>query len=62
MKPSQIIENYAGGIDLLTERDAGNEIRILTGKPSNSKKFWENMKKLSEKALDILNEKEETDD
>ena len=33
------IENYAGGLDLLVERDSGNEVRILTGKRENSLEF-----------------------
>lgn len=33
------IENSAGGLDLMVERDAGNEVRILTGKLQNSLKF-----------------------
>lgn len=44
-------ENMAGGIDLLVERDAGNEVRILTGKPSNSLAFWKHLKELAEVAI-----------
>ena len=40
--------NTAGGIDLIVERDAGNEILILTGKKSNSLKFWKQLQTLSE--------------
>ena len=35
--------NFAGGIDLLTERDTGNLVLILTGNPSRSLDFWEQM-------------------
>lgn len=52
------IENAAGGLDLLVERDAGNEIRILTGKTKNSLKFWEELKDLCEGAIHELKDKE----
>ncbi len=48
------IENSAGGLDLMVERDAGNEVRILTGKKENSLKFWENLKELCEGAIHEL--------
>lgn len=50
-KKLELIENNAGGIDLLTERDAGNEVRILTGKPEKSIEFWKNLWKVSQQAL-----------
>jgi hypothetical protein len=45
------IENSAGGLDLLVERDAGNEVRILTGNKENSLAFWEALLILSEDAI-----------
>jgi len=51
------IENHAGGIDLITERDAGNEIRILTGDPQYSLEFWENIKEHAELAVQTLKER-----
>jgi len=45
------IENSAGGLDLLVERDAGNEVRILTGNKKNSLAFWEALLILSEDAI-----------
>lgn len=48
------IENNAGGIDLMVERDAGNEVRILTGKKENSLQFWQNLKELCEGAIHEL--------
>ena len=50
-KPIQCIKNEAGGIDLLTERDSGNPVRILTGKPSCSKDFWKRLQSASHQAL-----------
>jgi hypothetical protein len=35
--------NSAGGYDLLTERDSGNEILILTGKTTNSLDYWKRL-------------------
>ena len=44
-------ENFTGGIDLLTERDLGNDVLILTGKPERSLEFW---KKLSDTATSVI--------
>ena len=43
MKPVESKPNSAGGIDLLTERDAGNPVLIMTGNPERSLDFWENL-------------------
>jgi len=43
MKPVESKSNSAGGIDLLTERDAGNPVLILTGPPERSLQFWEDL-------------------
>lgn len=53
-KPPSIQKNWAGGVDLLVERDAGNEILILTGKKENSLKFWKQMQQLAETAIDQI--------
>lgn len=53
-KKIELVENNAGGIDLLTERDAGNEIRILTGKPERSIEFWKAIMKVAAQALEEL--------
>ena len=53
-KTPQLIRNSAGGIDLLVERDSGNEVLIRTGKPECSKEFWEKMKDLAEVALNEM--------
>lgn len=50
-KKVELIENNAGGIDLLTERDGGNEVRILTGKKESSIKFWKALIEASTNAL-----------
>lgn len=54
MKKIELIENNAGGIDLLTERDSGNEVRILTGKTSNSLAFWERLRTACDQAIDEI--------
>jgi hypothetical protein len=59
-KHPQSIVNPAGGLDLMVERDAGNEVRILTGKKQNSLKFWKELKELCEGAIHEL--KEDDDD
>lgn len=56
-KPTSL-ENNVGGLDLLIEKDAGNEIRILTGDTKHSLKFWTNLKELCEGAIHELKDKE----
>jgi len=58
MKTVALIHNTVGGIDLLTERDAGNEIRILTGRRGNSLEFWKKLREISEEAVEQLKEEE----
>ena len=48
------VENSAGGLDLLVERDAGNEVRILTGKGEASLAFWKQLSELCEGAIFAL--------
>lgn len=55
MKKPEITPNSAGGFDLLVERDAGNPVRVLTGK--RSLEFFKELKKVSQQAIDKLNEK-----
>jgi hypothetical protein len=44
MKKQLLAEyNRAGGYDLLTERDSGNHVLILTGKHKNSLEYWERL-------------------
>ena len=57
-KKIELQTNSAGGIDLLTERDAGNEILILTGKPKYSKEFWQNLRYACDLAIEQLEEKD----
>jgi len=38
-KSPSLLINGVGGIDLMVERDAGNEVRILTGNKANSRSF-----------------------
>jgi len=57
-KPIELINNGVGGVDLITERDAGNKIRILTGKPQFSKDFWRRIRVASLQALKMISEME----
>jgi len=45
-----------GGCDLLIERDAGNEVRILTGKKKRSLNFWYDLKALAQQAIEHIEE------
>lgn len=60
MKKLQAIKNNAGGYDLLTERDSGNEIRILTGRYANSLSYWQRLAKLANKVVDELESVDES--
>ena len=62
MKQTKAILNPAKGYDLLTERDAGNPVRILTGKPLYSVGFWIRLKELSEAVLEELKQNDEDKD
>jgi len=46
-----IVKNNAGGVNLMVERDSGNPVLILTGKPTYSKVFWEKLRILTKEAL-----------
>jgi hypothetical protein len=54
MKKMDLIQNRACGVDLMVERDAGNMVRVLTGNAGNSLKFWEDLRKLSDEAIDLI--------
>ena len=53
-KKVETIENQAGGIDLLTERDGGNDVRILTGKRECSIDFWRRIRDAADEALTTM--------
>lgn len=55
-KELSAIKNHAGGYDLATERDRGNQVLILTGRYSNSVEYWKRMKRLAEDVLFQLEE------
>ena len=50
-KKIAILKNSVGGYDLITERDSGNNVRILTGKPERSKEFWDCLRREAEHVL-----------
>jgi hypothetical protein len=60
-KEPTLKRNTAGGIDLLVERDAGNEVRILTGREGSSLKFWEQMRELADEAIEDLSNTRKSD-
>lgn len=47
MKLIETVFNNSGGVDLITERDSGNIVRILTGKLEYSLDFWERLLELA---------------
>jgi hypothetical protein len=50
----ELIRNNAGGIDLITERDSGNPVRILTGSPQYSLAYWESLRDMADTAISEL--------
>jgi hypothetical protein len=54
MKRVELVKNHAGGIDLMVDRDAGNGVCILTGKPECSKDFWNRLREKCDIAIDEL--------
>ena len=55
-KKLSAVKNNVGGYDLMTERDSGNEVRILTG--NKSREYWERMRATADAVLENLNEPE----
>ncbi len=55
MKTIELKPNPAGGLDLLTERDAGNLVLILTGK--NSLEYFKRLRDVCDDAIDELENK-----
>jgi len=55
-KQSSIAGNKSGGVDLITEGDSGNEVRIRTGSKKYSLEFWRQLKDLCNIALLDLND------
>jgi hypothetical protein len=53
-KTVEIHRNWAGGFDLLAERDSGNHITILTGKRERSLEFWQEISRIAGYAIDAL--------
>ena len=49
-----LVDNWAGGVDLMVERDSGNMVRVMTGKPDYSLKFWHKLSELCNQAIDAL--------
>lgn len=52
MKTIKIVNNNAGGIDLIVDKDAGNPIYITTGKREKSVKFWLKLSKTCDSAIE----------
>lgn len=61
VKKVKLVPNSAGGIDLLTERDSGNEVLILTGRRECSSLFWRKLLRASAAALRELKGQSELD-
>ena len=53
-KTPYAVANLDNGYDLVVERDSGNEVRILTGREDHSKKFWEQLRDLTNNVLEQM--------
>lgn len=65
MKETYASKNQVGGYDLMTERDSGNKVRILTGRYTISLEFWQQLKNLCDKVLfelDNVNEDQQSEE
>lgn len=58
-KPVDAVRNSAGGFDLLTERDGGNDILILTGKKERSLAFWKRLHTIAGNVITLLDDETE---
>lgn len=54
MTEMKLINNQAGGIDLIIERDAGNPFQVLTGRKENSLQTWKKLRTLCDDAIHQL--------
>jgi hypothetical protein len=52
MRKPELKPNFAGGFDLLVEKDAGNPFLILTGK--RSLEFFKELRKVCDEAIEKL--------
>ena len=58
IKKMRTVENHVGGLDLIVERDCGNEVQILTG--NRSMQFWKDLQRLCGDAIHELYDNEAT--
>lgn len=54
MTKMETVENRAGGIDLIIERDAGNPFQVLTGRKEHSLETWKKLRTLCDDAIHRL--------
>lgn len=52
------VENAVHGVDLEVERDAGNQVRIMTGNPEHSLDFWRRLRVICDQSIRQLEGKE----
>ncbi len=61
-KPVDFEENPAGGFDLMTERDGGNPVRILTGAVPFSLDFWRELRNAANVVIPVMEERQRNGD
>jgi len=54
----ELKQNPAGGYDLIVERDSGNPVLILTGRPQSALKFFKELKATCEDAIELMEDEE----
>jgi hypothetical protein len=60
-KKIEIKEGNGRGLNLLVERDAGNEVLILTGSKGHSLEFWRSLRDICDAAVAELEYRIETE-
>jgi hypothetical protein len=54
MKNLKLVYNFAGGINLIVNRDSGNPVQVLTGNKKRSLAFWKRLSIICNMAITDL--------
>lgn len=60
-KPLSAKINNTGGYDLITERDGGNDVQILTGNFYASHQYWVRLANLANEVIDEMERNNQSD-
>ena len=51
LKTVYSLRNDVGGVDLITEKDSGNLVRVLTGNKKRSLEYWQRLEIVCQDAI-----------